>query len=161
MPPESPEQVLAFPDRRQFRERRRRTWYSLLLGNFTPRRREPRRHNESHIAAVDWHDRRWLFVAGAILLFSTLDAVLTIALLERGATEANPFMAMLIGSGGHAFAISKLGLTASGVVMLTLIARLKAFGRLRVSRILYTVLVLYGLLIAYEVWLFARLSAGV
>lgn len=153
----TPEAAVIERDRREIRQRRRRTWYSLLFGNFKPRRRHPRRFDESHFAAVDWHDRRWLFVASAILLLSALDAVLTLGLLERGATEANPLMALLVADHEH-FAAWKLGLTGMGVVMLTLVARLRAFGRLPVSLILYAVLVLYGALIGYECWLFARLS---
>jgi hypothetical protein len=144
-------------DRREIRQRRRRTWYSLLLGNFAPRRRHPRRFDESHLASVDLHERRWLFVASAILLLSALDAALTLRLLERGATEANPLMAMVIGE-HEQFAAWKLALTGVGVVLLTLVARLRAFGRLPVSLILYAVLVLYGALIAYEIWLFFRLA---
>ena len=148
----------AAAERRALRERRRRTWYSLLLGNFTPRRRDPRRRDESHFAAVDWHDRRGLVVASAILVLSGLDAVLTLALLERGATEANPLMAMLVSHGDAHFAAWKLALTAAGVVMLTLVARLRAFGNLPVSLVLYAVLGVYGALIAYECWLFTHLS---
>ncbi|MEO7775237.1 MAG: DUF5658 family protein [Steroidobacteraceae bacterium] len=157
---DSPEPTLAAANRRQLHERRRRTWYSLLLGNFTPRRRDPRRHNEAHFAAVDWHDRRWLFVASAILLFSALDAVLTLTLLQFGATEANPVMALLIGGNDLRFALCKLGMTAGGVVTLTLIARLKAFGRLPVSLILYAVLGLYSVLILYEGWLLLHLRSA-
>jgi Domain of unknown function (DUF5658) len=153
--------VIALANRRQFKERRRRTWYALLLGNFTPRRRHPRRRNESHFAAVDWHDRRWLVVASAILLLSGLDAVLTIGLLERGATEANPLMAVLVGADSYTFAVCKLGLTATGVILLTVIARLRAFGNLRVSLILYAILCLYSALIGYELWLLTRLAGAI
>jgi hypothetical protein len=157
----SPDSASVLENRRQLMERRRRTWYALLLGNFTPRRRHPRRRNESHFAAVDWHDRRWLVVASAILLLSGLDALLTLALLERGATEANPLMAVLVGADNNVFAACKLALTAMGVILLTVIARLRAFGHLRVSLILYTVLCLYSALIGYELWLFTRLAGAI
>ncbi len=44
----------------------------------------------------------------------------------------------------------KIGLTAGGVVLLTILARMKVFGRVPVSLLLYTVLLGYGLLLVYE-----------
>ena len=99
---------------------------------------------------LDWHHPQWLAVAMLIVLFSTIDAFLTLTLIERGAYEVNPLMAPLVGGSGLAFAMVKIGLTAGGVVMLTLLARMKAFGRIPVSLLLYTVLAGYGVLVLYE-----------
>jgi len=44
----------------------------------------------------------------------------------------------------------KIGLTAAGVVALTQLARLRAFGNIPVGVLLYMVLAVYGVLIAYE-----------
>ena len=78
-----------------------------------------------------------------------MDALLTLMLLERGAHEANPFMAPLVSS-GRAFAWVKIGLTAGGVVLLTQLARMRLFGGVPVGLILYSVLVIYSALILYE-----------
>jgi len=56
----------------------------------------------------------------------------------------------LVHGSGHAFAYWKVGLTAIGVVMLTVIARLQVFGK-GVGTILYVVLGLYSVLVGYEV----------
>jgi hypothetical protein len=48
-------------------------------------------------------------------------------------------------------------MTSAGVVVLTLLVRLRAFGRLPVSVLLYTILFGYGALIFYELWLLERL----
>lgn len=109
---------------------------------------------------VDWHDARWLAVTICILLLSAADAVLTLALIELGATEANPLMEPLVIGSTRSFAWWKLGLTAVGVVVLALLARLKVFGHLPVSAILYLVLALYCVLIAYEFWLLEMLRAA-
>ena len=57
-----------------------------------------------------------------------------------------------------AFAYLKVVLTAFGVTMLVVMARLRAFGRLPVSAVLYVILALYGALIAYELWLLDTLE---
>jgi len=85
-----------------------------------------------------------------IVVFSCTDALLTLVLLERGAYEANPMMAPLVGGSAVAFTVVKIGLTAGGVVALTQLARLRAFGGVRVGALLYMVLAIYGALLAYE-----------
>jgi hypothetical protein len=96
----------------------------------------------------------------AILLLSVCDAFLTLQLLELGAVEVNPLMAMLLDGASTGFAFWKVGLTAAGVVILTVMARLHVFGRLPVSAMLYLVLGLYAGLIGYEYWLLRALQAG-
>jgi hypothetical protein len=66
-------------------------------------------------------------------------------------------MALLVGSSPLGFALVKIGMTALGVVLLTLLARLRTFGRIPVGVILYSVLALYGTLIFYEFRLLGRL----
>ena len=123
---------------------------ALLHGSFRPRRRGPRRADEHQVSAVDWHHPQWLAIAMLIVVFSAADALLTLMLMERGAYEVNPFMAPLVGGSALSFALVKVGLTAGGVVLLTQIARIRAFGRIPVGVFLYSVLALYGALIAYE-----------
>lgn len=137
-------------ERRRGADRRTQPLKALLYGSFNPRRRASRRDGELRIAGVDWHDPQWLAVAMLIVLFSCVDAFLTLTLMDRGAYEVNPFMAPLVGRSALAFALVKIGLTGGGVVLLTLLARMKAFGRVPVSLLLYTVLLGYGALLVYE-----------
>jgi Domain of unknown function (DUF5658) len=138
-------------------DRRRGVLRALLHGSFSPRRRLPRRENERTFAAVDWHHPQWLAIAVLIVTFSCTDAFLTLMLIGRGAYEANPVMAPLVEASPLRFAIVKFLLTGFGVVLLTQLARVKAFGRVRVGVLLYTVLFLYGALILHEYHL---LTAG-
>lgn len=131
-------------------ERRRHVLRALVQGSFRPRRRGPRRNDEHQVSAVDWHHPQWLAIAMLIVALSAADALLTLMLMEQGAYEINPFMAPLVGGSALSFALVKVGLTAGGVVLLTQIARIRAFGRIPVGAFLYSVLVLYGALIAYE-----------
>jgi hypothetical protein len=134
-------------------ERRSRTLHALLQGNWTPRRRGGRRKNDAGLAAIDWHESRWFAVALLIVILSCADAFFTLTLLADGAYEANPFMAVLLDGSPHGFAAAKIGLTSVGVIALTVVARARAFGRLPVGLVLYTVLLGYATLVAYEYWL--------
>jgi hypothetical protein len=137
-------------DRRGGSDRRKQSLKALFYGSFNPRRRGSRRSGERRVTGVDWHDPQWLAVAMLIVLFSCVDAFLTLTLIDHGAYEVNPFMAPLVDGSALAFAMVKIGLTAGGVVLLTLLARMKAFGRVPVSLLLYTVLLGYGVLLFYE-----------
>jgi len=134
-------------------DRRRHALRALLLGSFHPRRRGPRRAGEHAVSAVDWHHPQWLAIAMCIVAFSGGDALLTLMLVERGAYEANPLMAPLVAGSPLTFALTKIGLTAAPVVLLTQLARMRAFGRIPVGILLYSALALYGVLIAYEMHL--------
>jgi hypothetical protein len=152
---ESPGQGAAAPedeslDRRRGPDRRKQWIRALWYGSFNPRRRGLRRDGERRISSVDWHDPQWLAVAMLIVLFSCVDAFLTLTLIDHGAYEVNPFMAPLVGGSALAFAAVKIGLTAGGVVLMTILARMKVFGRVPVSLLLYTVLLGYGVLLFYE-----------
>jgi len=72
--------------------------------------------------------------------------------MSHGATEANPLMAPLVAGTGHGFAFWKVGLTAVGVMTLTLLARLRIRGR-TVGHALYLVLAGYVVLVGYELFL--------
>jgi Domain of unknown function (DUF5658) len=137
-------------ERRNGPDRRKQPVRALFYGSFNPRRRAPRRDGERKLADVDWHDPHWLAVAILIVLFSCVDAFLTLTLIDHGAYEVNPLMAPLVGGSALAFSLVKIGLTAGGVVLLTLLARMRAFGRIPVSLLLYTVLLGYSALLIYE-----------
>lgn len=140
-------------ERRRGPDRRTRVVRALLYGSFNPRRRGPRREGEGALGAIDWYHPWWLAVATLILVLCAGDAVLTVVLISHGAYELNPLLAPLIGGSGALFAGVKVGLTGVGVVVLTLLSRVKAFGRMPVALILYAVLAGYAALIAYELHL--------
>jgi len=137
-------------ERRRGPDRRKRVARALMYGSFHPRRLGPRRRGEHGLGAVDWHHPWWFAVATLILMLCATDAVLTVVLISRGAYEVNPILAPLIGGSGALFAVVKVGLTGVGVVLLTLLCRVKAFGRMPVALVLYGVLGGYSVLIGYE-----------
>jgi hypothetical protein len=147
--------------RERARDRRSSTWHALWVGSFRRRRLGPRRDGDRSLTAVDWHHPQWLAVSILILLLSCADAFLTLTVINLGAEEVNPVMRPLVTGSGRGFALTKLLLTSMGVVILTLLARLRAFGRLPIGAILYAVLALYIALVGYEIWLLEHLSADI
>ncbi len=107
---------------------------------------------------MDWHESRWLGVALLILLLSFADALLTLILMGLGATELNPAMGPLVSGTARGFALWKFGLTGGGVVLLTLLVRVRAFGTFIAGFLLYAVLASYLALVGYEFWLLDHLS---
>jgi hypothetical protein len=137
-------------------DRRRSILRALWVGNFHQRRLGPRREDDRSLVGTDWHHPQWLAVAILILLLCVADAILTLTLLDDGASEVNPFMNSLLLGPSRGFALWKIGLTASGVILLVLMARLRTLGRMPVGAILYAVLLGYGTLIGYEIWLLSH-----
>lgn len=139
-------------ERRTKIDRRRSVFRSLWHGNFARRRHAPRRSFERHAAVTDWFHPQWLAVALTVLLLSVADAFLTLTLIAHGAIEVNPLMDPLVRGSGHGFAFWKIGLTSVGVVILTLLARLRVWGQ-TVGSILYLALAGYAALVIYELFL--------
>jgi hypothetical protein len=101
---------------------------------------------------TDWFHAQWLGVGIGILLLCATDAILTLTLISHGAVEINPLMAPLVKGSGHSFGYWKIGLTAMGVLVLTLLARVRFWGK-TVGTILYLVLAGYAVLVGYELFL--------
>jgi hypothetical protein len=138
-------------------ERRRSVLRALWRGNFARRRIAPRRTTERHVVVTDWFHPQWLAVCITILLLCGADALLTLTLISDGAAEINPFMDPLVRGTGHSFAFWKVGLTAVGVVILTLLARLRFYGK-AVGWVLYGVLGIYSVLVGYELFLLRNIA---
>jgi hypothetical protein len=131
-------------DRREF------SWRTVFFGFCRSRRRDARRDSEGEPVFIDWH-HPWLFVlATGIMLMSGLDAFFTLQLLDRGAIEINPVMAMMIGQGTLVFATSKMMLTGVCVLALVFLSRSKFMNRIRTGLILTMFFSFYAVLICYE-----------
>jgi uncharacterized protein DUF5658 len=136
----------------QATDRRRRLWWSVVYGNVNPRRRgPPRRLDQSRYHSVDWHSPHLLAVAISILLLSVVDAFMTLILLQGGADEVNPIMALVVYRSVAVFAALKMALTSLGVVFMVFLARYRFMRRLPVGWVLYGVLIAYTSLIGYEI----------
>jgi hypothetical protein len=146
--------VLRARERRDRAERRSRRWWSVLYGNFNPRRRAPsRRLGDTRFHILDWHSPHLLAVAIGIVLLCVADSFMTLALLQEGAEEVNPIMAALIYRSVAMFAALKMGMTSAGVILMVFLARYRFMRLLRVEWALYGVLLAYLSLVGYEIWI--------
>jgi hypothetical protein len=126
---------------------------------FRGRRRGSRRDGDDGYSDV--YDPRLLLTTVAVLILSTLDAAITLTLLDTGLIrEANPFMRVLIEHDVQVFINLKTALTAAGLLLLVAASHTRVFGRIRVRSVLHCVLGLYMALIGYELTLLRMVSTA-
>jgi hypothetical protein len=131
-------------------DRRIFSWRTVRSGFLRSRRRDTRRLTEEEPMFTDWH-HPWLFImATGIMLMSAMDAFMTLQLLDRGAIEINPVMALVIGKSTLFFAITKMALTGVCVLALVFLSRSKFMNRIRTSLILTIFFSFYAVLVCYE-----------
>jgi hypothetical protein len=138
-------------DRREAGERRALTWRTVFFGFMRSRRHSPRRGDEADVIFLDWHHPWLFFLSVGIMLLSTADAFLTLTLLHNGMVEANPFMARMLGLGGAAFAVSKVAMTGTGVLILVFLAKFSFMNRFRTGLFLTFFFSVYCCLVCYEI----------
>ena len=139
-----------FTDTRTLYDRRAFSWRTVLYGFVRSRRRAHRRVDETEPTFTDWH-HPWLFLMSVgIMIFSSLDAFLTLRLIGAGASEINPVMLAVMGHGTLAFAATKMLLTGASVLILVFLAKTRVFSRFRSGMALTVVFSMYCCLICYE-----------
>lgn len=137
-------------DGRILSDRREFGWKTVVFGFLRSRRRSHRRSTDEQSLFVDWHHPWLFFLATGTMLLSSLDALFTLELINRGAVEANPFMALAIDRGISVFAASKMFLTAIGLLMLVYLSRSTVFDRLRTGLLLTVFFSMYACLVCYQ-----------
>jgi hypothetical protein len=107
-------------ERRHGGDRRRRPTPMLSRYLLRGRRRGGRREGEVEHVYVD-RPGPWILTGFLlVVLLSVLDAAFTLSHLERGATEANPFMRAALELGNRAFVVIKTVITVLAVGFLCL-----------------------------------------
>lgn len=141
-------------ERRGPADRRTHSLKSFAYGSFRPRRRHGRRDGDHDRIFLDWHEPRVLYLALAIVLMCAADALFTLNLLAIGAEEVNVLMHTLLIHDVRVFLAIKIGVTSVSVVLLAIAARRRFLGMVSVLRVLQVFCAAYGMLIAYELWMF-------
>lgn len=133
-------------------DRRTHSWRTLVGSLIHRRRVTPRRTVDGEGAHyVDRHEPRLFFVAVGALLLCVADAFFTLTLLEfYGSYELNPVMDYFIQKDFHQFFYVKFGLTAFGIMFLVMHKNFRIMNRISGYQILYSSLILYAILVAYE-----------
>lgn len=138
--------------RRPGPDRRRRNLKGSVKGLFLARRRHRRRDSDAHVL-VDHFLARHLLWAFGIPLLCAIDCFWTLNLLAAGGREVNPLMRVLIEYDIYVFTAVKMLLTSACVLVLLVFGHIKVLGRVRVSHIMYVLLLAYLTLFAYEIHL--------
>jgi hypothetical protein len=99
-----------------------------------------------------------VFAGVMMLIVATLvDAGLTVHVLYGGGVEVNPVMGLLLNHGIEAFVIGKYLLTVFGLPVLLIFRNHYLFGtRLRVGHLIPASLVMYAVVIVYQIVLIER-----
>jgi hypothetical protein len=150
-----------WPDDRGRPDRRRRPTGPLDALRWGGRRAAVRRAEERQgTYFVDRSPRRLLALILLLMVLSLVDGLLTLRLVESGAEEVNPLLRALLDRGPQSFLMGKLTLTALGLPVLLVYRNQRLFGtRIRAGSTLHVFVVLFLVLLAYQVWLI-RTSAG-
>jgi hypothetical protein len=137
--------------RRYQLDRRVRT-LSLINRIFHRGERTQHRRDSDHLQFkyFDRHEPHLVLISVVVILFSLLDAFLTLKILASGGTELNYFADILIGFGLYGFVFSKYLITAFGMIVLVLHKHYQVFFGFQVRHLIYGIVLFYTALIFYE-----------
>jgi hypothetical protein len=142
---------------RRHQDRRRFSLQALLGALFTLRRRRSRRKDDRLNNYTDWYEPWPLVASVVIILLSSLDAFLTLILLNHGAVELNVLMEWLIIMDIRTFAAVKIAVTGLALVILVLHFNFHIYRVVPVRYLMYALMPIYALLIAHEINLLGEL----
>lgn len=131
-------------------DRRTVSWRTVVYGYLRSRRRDTRRQQEAEPLFTDWHHPWLFFLATGTMILSCMDAFFTLQLLDRGAMEINPLMAMVINKSTALFASIKIGMTGFGILALVYLSRARFLNRIRTGIALTVFFSFYACLVCYE-----------
>lgn len=142
----------------QRKDERRQTSARTLAGAILHQRRRNHRRDNDHVNRyIDWYGH-WPFAAIlAITLLCFADAFLTIVLLSKGAVELNILMDWLIQHDVHTFAVVKMAVTGTALVVLVMHFNFRIYRFIAVRYLIYALVPMYSLLIAHEINMLANL----
>jgi hypothetical protein len=130
-------------------------WGALPPAGHRMVNRRTREHRQRYF--VDRFSPAMFVVVLMLLTASIVDAILTIQLIQAGAEEINPVMDRLLDHGILAFVLGKYALTVTGLPLLLIFKNFYLFGtRFRVGYLIPAIVVLYGVLIGYQLLLMHR-----
>ena len=137
-------------ENRAISDRRVVTWKTIFYGFTRSRRHNLRRELDSEVVFLDWHHPWLFFLAVGTMIMSGLDAFMPLQLLERGTIEANPVMAAILGQRTTTFAVSKMFMTGTSILILVFLAKARFLNRFRTGLFLTIFFSIYACLICYE-----------
>jgi len=140
-------------ERRTEQDRRHHSWRTVSYCGVRGRGRRLEARRDGHNYYLDWYKPSLVFTGLVVLLLSCLDALFTLILLSRGAYEANALMAHLLETSDVIFVVTKVTITAIGIVFLLMHSHFRLLNVTSGKHILQFLIPVYGLLIIYELFL--------
>jgi len=124
--------------------------YWLIGRRGIPRRAQDRA--KPHV--VEWYTPRTFAAVILLIVLSILDAIFTLELIGRGATELNPVMAFYLDWSPLSFVVIKYGLTCAAILLILFRQDHRIFQtRFRVKTLLLFFAVSYILTIQWQLYL--------
>ena len=149
------------------KDRRRTTVKTAVYSVFKSRRVGPRRVCEEAVDVyVDRHEPWFVYMAIAALFLSVCDAFFTLALLQNGSEELNPFMLYFLQKGETIFLTVKFSLTVICLMFLVMHKNFRYLTRFNGYHLMYLAFFMYGALVTYEfsmlvsIDFFSKFAAG-
>ena len=141
------------PDRRSRKDRRYRPTTPLSTASLSGYRKAHRRKEDrAQDHYVDRYRPKLFILVLVTILLSITDAVFTLKLVSRGAQEINPIMNFFLKLGPAPFLAVKYFLTGGSLIVFLIHKNFAVFGgKIRVKGILFSVFLMYVLLIFYEI----------
>ncbi|MCG6970873.1 MAG: DUF5658 family protein [Gammaproteobacteria bacterium] len=133
----------------------RTAWHSV----YRNRRTAVRRIDDDAVNVyLDRHEPWLVYMALGALLLSITDAFFTLALLQHGSYEMNPFMDYFIQKDIRLFFIVKFSMTATCILFVLMHKNFLFLRLFKGYHVLFTSFVLYSLLISYELSMLIQLG---
>lgn len=147
-------------ERRSGKDRRTKRFGNLRWLLKTGQRRQVRRASDRRkIHELDIYPKELLVLVTLVLVLSVVDGILTLWLINNGATEANPVMAYYLRQGPQIFMAAKYLITAAAVVIaVTLSHTVSRIFRVRINQLLKVFAGCFAMVVAWEFFLIAQLS---
>jgi hypothetical protein len=145
----------SYSEMRSGTDRRRKRGINLRSLGFGGKREHIRRKDDRQkYFSVDRYSPS-IFAAIIIILFlSVLDALLTLFLIENGASEVNPIMAYYLNIGPYSFLAVKYGLTIIGVLVFLLLRNIYVRPlKIYAGKLLYVIVVVFASVVVWQLYL--------
>ncbi len=148
-------------ERRSGGDRRRQGRIHLRFMLFGGRRVRGRRYEDrQRMMYFDRYQPSHFSIIVLILLFSVMDALLTLYVVHHGAVELNPIMDFYLGVGPYTFLFVKYGLTSAGVIILLLLKNVYMQTiRVHAGILLYFVLAAFLVVFSWQIYLIRKVIA--
>ena len=145
-------------ERRSGIDRRTRRFGDIRWLIKTGRRRRLRRLSDRRkLFLFDYYSPSLFYIFSLILMLSVVDALLTLWLVDKGATEINPLMAYYLTHGPEVFMAVKYMLTAAAIFIAVVFhyAFVTVF-RFSLKRVLSVLASCFALVVGWEIFLIMR-----